>query len=209
MKLISKTAAAALLTATLGATAIVPAYAQQPSPQQKHSSFRDHHGGPRNGGPLGGGELLSFERGAEAIEIALVRLSHRVDLSAEQQPLFEAFRTAALAAATDFEAVTEKLRPAAPADDQAAATPDLAERLTKAIELQKARLAALEAVQPAAVAFFDSLSEEQKANLRPQRPMRDRDDQGGWGMNGPRHPGPSGDPAPAPSGAPAETQTNG
>lgn len=204
MKTIKASAIVALMTASIGLSAVAPAFAQDSAPAQAqpggpglHLRYDDH--GPRGG--MGGGAFFSFERGAEAIEIALVRLSHRVELTAEQQPLFDAFKATALSAATDFAAATASLRPAAPAGGETPAVPDFSERLENGIALQKARLAALEAVQPAATAFFDSLTEEQKSALTPQRP--DRDGMPGFGHGGPRHHGgPQGGPA-APEAPPA------
>lgn len=182
----------ALMTASIGLSAAAPAFAQELAPGQAQPSgpgfhIRHHNQGPHGGmgGGMGGGAFLSFERGAEAIEIALVRLSHRIELTAEQQPLFDAFKAAALSAAADFASATESLRPSAPAEGETPVMPDLAERLENAIALQKERLAALEAVQPAASAFFDSLTDEQNTALAPQRP--DRDGMPGFGKGGPRH----------------------
>ncbi|WEK05390.1 MAG: Spy/CpxP family protein refolding chaperone [Candidatus Devosia phytovorans] len=216
MKTISKTAIVALLTATLGTTALVPVFAQEAAPKAPHSqqenNFRHHNQGPgAPGGPRGEGGFFSVERGAEAIEIALVRLSHRVDLTSEQQPLFDAFKTAAIAAAADFATATEGLRPTPPAEGEAPAALNLADRLDNAIALQTARLEALQSVQPAAKAFFDSLTEEQTAGLMPQRPEGGFP---GFGKHGPRHPGGPEAPAapegtPAPADAPEAPPANG
>lgn len=190
MKTISKTAVVALLTATLGTTALVPVFAQETAPRapqaQHEGNFRNHHQGP--GGPGGrfGGDFFSVERGAEAIDVALVRLSHRVDLTAEQQPLFDAFKSSALTAAETFATATADLRPTPPAEGETPTAPNLADRLDTAIAIQTARLDALKAVQPDAKAFFDSLTEEQTASLMPQRPEGGFP---GFGKHGPRHPG--------------------
>lgn len=211
MKTISKTAIVALMTATLGLGAAAPTFAQETAPAaQSQDNFRQHNGGPRNGGPMGGGDFLSVERGAEAIEVALVRLSHRLELTAEQQPLFDAFKTAALSAAEDFATATEGLRPTPPAEGQTPTPPNFAERIENGITLQEARLAALKAIQPSASAFFDSLTEEQTASLTPQRP--EGGFPGGFGKGGPRdhgqhHGGPNG--GPAPEDAPAPPPANG
>jgi len=189
MKTITTSAIVALMTASIGLSAITPGFAQDatPAPQVEEQGrpgffIRHDNHGPRHGG-MRGGNLFSFERGAEAIEIALVRLSHRIELTAEQQPLFDAFKTAALAAAADFTTATESLRPAAPVEGETPTAPNLSERLENGIALQQARLAALEAVQPAATAFFDSLTDEQNAALTPQRP--DRHGMPGFGKGGP------------------------
>ena len=188
MKTITTTAIVALLTATIGLTAVAPTFAQQATPApveaaEPAAGLRFHHqGGP---GRFGGGDLLAFRGGAEAVEIALVRLSHAVELTAEQQPLFDALKTAALDAATTFEAATEGLRPD-PATTETAERPDLSERLENRIAIETAHLAALEAVQPALTAFFDSLTDEQKAALTPDRPEGGPPGMMGKG-GGPRH----------------------
>ncbi|WP_332699604.1 Spy/CpxP family protein refolding chaperone [Devosia sp.] len=208
MKTLPMTAIVALMTATIGLTAIAPTYAQEtaaPVQAEHQGHFRHHNQGPRQGGHMGGGDFLGFERGAEAIEIAFVRLSHAIELTTEQQGLFDAFKTAALGAAADFATATESLRPAAPAAGETAMRPDMSERLENRIAFETAKLAALEAVQPAATAFFDSLTDEQKAELTPQRP--DRDGMPGFGKGGMRHQGMHNGPmgaAPAP-----EAPTNG
>lgn len=209
MKTFPMTAIVALMTATLGLTAVAPTYAQQtaaPAQAEQQGKFRHHNDGPRQGGRMGGGDVLGFERGAEAIEIAFVRLSHAIEMTADQQGLFDAFKAAALGAAADFATATEALRPTAPAAGATAELPDMSERLENRIAIESAKLAALEAVQPSATAFFDSLTDEQKAELTPQRPGRDV--MPGFGKGNMRHQGmhkgPMGAPAPAP-----EAPTNG
>ncbi len=165
MKTLHSTALIALLTATLGLYAAAPATAQGPmdGPMQFH---RQHGGpGPMHSGPgFGGGAFgFGFGAGAEAVEIALVRLSHRVDLTAEQQPLFDAFREAALAAATDLEAKVDDLKPGNTDDSGIAA------RFSDRLAVERARLEAMEAVEPSLTAFFDSLTDGQLKSLEPRR----------------------------------------
>jgi hypothetical protein len=176
MKTISTTAILALMTASIGLGAVAPALAQdattpaaQTQPADTAPAKPDFRKGPgmRNGGGIGG-SLFSFERGAEAIEIAIVRLSHAIDLTDEQTVLLEALKTDALAAAAAFETATEGLRPAAPVEGETAALPDISERFENRIAIDTARLDALEAVQPAFTAFFDSLTDEQKSGLLPE-----------------------------------------
>lgn len=192
MKTITTTAIVALMTASIGLTAIVPTSAQDAAPTQEQA-FR--HGGPGfhlrqdgYGGPRRGG-LVDFLGGSsEAVEIALVRLSHAIEMTSEQQALFDTLKTDALAAAETFATATAALRPA---EGQAAEVPSLSERFENRIAFETARLDALEAVQPAATAFFDSLTAEQQAQLTPQRPDRG----GHFGRGGPRHMGQHGGPA--------------
>lgn len=182
MTSISKKAIVAAMTAVIGLGAIAPAMAQNapdappppaagaPLPPDANGPMgpghRPHDGGP---GRPGGEGLFDFGRGGEEMEIALVRLSHRIDLTAEQKTLFDTFKTDALAAAEKFTTATEGLRPTPPAEGETPVRPTFTERLDKRIEMQKAELAALEAVQPSAKAFFDSLTEEQLAQLAPPR----------------------------------------
>lgn len=186
MTSISKKAIVAAVTAVIGLGAIAPAMAQTapaapqpptadaPMPPDANGPMggpghRPHDGGPRRGGGEG---FLDFGRGGEGIEIAIVRLSHRIDLTAEQKTLLETFKTDALAAAETFTTATEGLRPTPPAEGTTATAPTpptFTERLDNRIAMEKAQLAALEAVQPSAKAFFDSLTAEQQAQLTPQR----------------------------------------
>lgn len=202
MKTISKPAIVALLTAALGFTSLAPSFAQEAAPAADvQKPGHDHNRFQRPGQLPGfqrhmelrnGGGFLNFERGAEAAEIGLVRLSHRVDLTAEQQPLFDAMKTAVLAAADDFATAAEAARPTADA-----AKPDIAARLDARIAITSANLAALEAIKPSVTAFFDSLTPEQQAALAP-----DRGEHSSWGrpgQDGPRHSGPAQLSLPAPT----------
>lgn len=206
MKTIKTTAIVALMTAAIGLTAIAPTYAQDaaPAPTQEQA-FRP--GGPGlhlrqdNQGPGRGGFLDFFGRGdsTEAVEIALVRLSHAIEMTAEQQALFDTLKTDAIAAAETFSTAVEGLRPAAPVEGQTAQRPEFSEMLENRIAFETAHLAALEAVQPSLTAFFDSLTDEQKADLMPQRPDRNGGP-GQFGKSGQHqgqvHKGPGQAPAP-------------
>lgn len=197
MKTISKPAIVALLTAALGLTSLAPSFAQEAAPAapaaadvQKpghdHNRFQrpeQFPGFQRHMEIRHGGSFLNFERGAEAAEIGLVRLSHRVELTAEQQPLFDAMKTAILAAADDFASAAQAARPTADA-----AKPDIAARLDARIAITSANLTALEAIKPSVTAFFDSLTPEQQAALAPER--GERPNWGRPGQDGPRHSGP-------------------
>ena len=203
MKTISTKAIVALMAATLGLSVAAPAFAQESAPmapaQQAEAGQPGPHGprgmdnGPRgrNGGP---GELLSFERGAEGIEIALVRLSHRLELTTEQQSLFDTLKTSALAAAADFETATEGLRRTKPAAGETPTRPSVPDMLENRIAIDTARLAALQSVQPSAAAFFDSLTDEQNTQLMPPRDMEGRGH--GKGPGNMHHQGPGAEQSP-------------
>lgn len=221
MKTIKTTAIVALMTAAVGLTAIAPTYAQEATPPaapSQEQGFRPGGPGlPRHDerGPGRGGlmDLIGNGDSTEAVEIALVRLSHAVDMTAEQQTLFDTLKTDALAAAETFSTAVEGLRPTPPAEGQAVERPEFSEMLSNRIAFEKAHLAALEAVQPSLSAFFDSLTDEQKADLMPQRPDRNGGP-GQFGKGGQHHQGqhnqgnaPMGAPGQAP--APEAPATNG
>lgn len=179
MKTISTTAILALMTASIGLGAVAPVLAQDATPAapaaqtQPADPSQAGERGFRNGpGMRQGGGLFNFNGGAEAIEIAIVRLSHAIELTDEQTVLLEALKTDALSAAAAFETATEGLRPTPPAEGETAKRPDISERFDNRIAIETAHLAALEAVQPAFTAFFDSLTDEQKADLVPGRGER-------------------------------------
>jgi hypothetical protein len=217
MKTISTTAIVALMTISAGLTAAAPAMAQDAQPRMQQQQMqhkgdgpgrhfnnqRAGHNGPARGGMLGG--LLDFGRDGETIELALVRLSYRIDLTDEQKALLEDFKTAALAAQADFASTVETIRPKA--DAASSERPDIVARLAQRITLEKAHVDALTAVQPAFEAFFTTLTDAQKAELMPQRNQHTgwRGPKGEQGRHGQRAlPGQSA-PADAPSDVAAPT----
>lgn len=147
MKSLPTTAIVALMTATLGFAAVAPVLAQDAAPPAPAPAANapandtaappppgDDQGwnGPRRGGPGmpggpgmgrpgGMGAMFGLERGSEEVEIALVRLSHRIQLTPEQQPLFEKLKTDAIAAADKFDAQVKTMMPAAPGEAMPAA----------------------------------------------------------------------------------------
>jgi hypothetical protein len=197
MKTISTKAIVAIMATAIGLGAVAPAMAQT-APQNSGAvatqdanapaghNFRKQGDGQRARGGLG---LFDFARGGERIEVALVQLSHRVDLTDAQKTLLDTLKTSALAAAGDFATATEGLRPTPPAEGQKPVAPSISQRLENRIALEKAQLAALEAVQPAATAFFDSLTDAQKAQLMPHQGEHGAGPRGGHGgdhKQGPR-----------------------
>jgi LTXXQ motif family protein len=205
MKFLSKTAIAALLTGAIGLTAVptaVFAQDQGAAPQgqmQMQGGKHNMQGNKRFGGQEGHGqrhargggilELVCSERGAEQLEIAFVRLSHRLELTAEQTPLFDDLKATALSAQTSFADTCTAARPA----KDAAAKPDLLERMKTRVAIETAHVEAINTVLPKLEALFASLSDEQKAGLQP------KGDRGQMGQKGPKGPmGQMGQPADAP-----------
>jgi hypothetical protein len=131
-----------------------------------------HHMAGRGMGPMGMGgmgglvNIACSPRGAEALEIAFVRLSYRVDLTDAQQPLFDDLKTAALDAQKDFADTCTAARP------QKGAMPDPLAAYKARIAVESAHVDALNTVMPKFEAFIGSLDDAQKAKLVPQRPMR-------------------------------------
>jgi hypothetical protein len=171
----SSTALAALLAAAISSTAIVPAALAQDGAkvtiEQTHFRPEGRMMMRMERGPGAFLDLVCAPDGAEALEIALVRLDHRLELTDTQRPLFDTFKTSALTAQTSF---ADKCDAAAPAKD-AATAPDLVDRLKARIAIDTARLEALNTVLPDFEALFDSLTDAQKSKLVP-----DRDDRRGF-----------------------------
>lgn len=190
MKLITSTSAA-LLVATLALGAAAPAaFAQDqglkagPAGGPRHQQMLRFHGG--EGGGMRGGllQLVCSEEGADRLELMLLAVSQRLDLTAEQAPLFDDLKAAALTAQTSFSDTCASARPAA---GETAEMPNLVERLETRIKVDEARIAALSDVLPSLQAFYDSLTDEQKAQL--DAPFEGRREHFGKRQGGPDRPG--------------------
>ena len=161
-------ALAALVVTSLSLVAL-PALAQdQAATPAVHKAERGvHRMITRDAGPGRGAGILGLvcsDRGAEALEVALVRLSHSVDLTAEQQPLFDAFKTKALTTQTSFADACKAALPDTAADSK----PDMLERLKSRLAVEQARLTAMTAILPDFETFYASLTDAQKADLVPR-----------------------------------------
>lgn len=188
MKLITSTSAA-VIVAVLGLVAMTPAAFAQAGPGMAHYSFgiRGHYGEDgmlqhRQFDGMRGGTLalVCSEQGAEGLEHMFVAISHRVELTAEQAPLFDALKTAALTAQTSFADTCATLLPET---SDTAEVPDLVERLQTRIKVDEAHVAALSKVLPSLEAFYGSLTDEQKANLDIGAEMRSQ--HFGWRQGNP------------------------
>ncbi|MDR3472457.1 MAG: Spy/CpxP family protein refolding chaperone [Devosia sp.] len=126
--------------------------------------MRDDAGGPQ---ALRAG-LLDFvcgDRGAEALEIAFVRINYAVKPTTDQAPLLDALKTTALA---DQKKVADTCQTAL---QDNAGTSTMLDRLQTRLTLDNARVAALTDVLPKFKAFYDSLTADQKAKLEPRQGM--------------------------------------
>ncbi len=170
-------ALAALVVTAIGLTAL-PAAAQDQVTQIAKRSEREIHRTFRDNGPGRGPGILGLvcsDRGAEALEIAFVRWSHRLDLTAEQEKLFDALKTKALTTQTSF---ADECQAALP-DRTADARPDLLEGLKARLAVEEARLTAMNGILPDFEAFYTSLTDAQKADLTPRMGFRARPDGSG------------------------------
>jgi len=132
----------------------------------------DHRGGrPGEGGIAG---LICSTDGATLLETRLTGLATQLKLTTEQQPLYDAYRTAALSAQTAFADTCAMVQPAAGAQ----AAPDALTALKHRQARQVAELDAINVVLPSFEALYNSLDDTQKAALTQ--------------LAGP-HPGPRGD----------------
>jgi hypothetical protein len=217
MKTLTTTALVAIVAGTIGFATLTPAFAQQaPDPgqpgQQMQGHMPGHFGHDGNGrmrnarGPGNQGGLLALvcsDQGAERAEIGFVRLAYRLELTPEQQTLFDDLKSSALTAQTQFADQCEA--PAAPTADAQPTLPNPVEGLTAQIGNDTLRLDLMEGLLPKLEAFYNSLTDAQKAALQPQR---GRDGQGFRHRNGelpvqPGQPGEPADPAAPEAAAPA------
>jgi hypothetical protein len=119
-------------------------------------------GGMRHGGLIA---LACSPNGAEALDVALLHLSYRLNLTDAQKPLYDAFRTKALTTQTSF---ADQCKTAMP-DRSADTKPDMLEMLKSRLAVDQARLTALNEVLPDFEALYNSLTDEQKASITPDR----------------------------------------
>ena len=103
--------------------------------------------------------VMSGRRTAVGMTVTPEQVAHRAGLT----------ELDAAARAVIEEAIADAYGEVAAYLDYAPTPPTFTERLDNRIAMEKAQLAALEAVQPSAKAFFDSLTAEQQAQLTPQR----------------------------------------
>lgn len=121
--------------------------------------------GMRGPNGIAQGGLVHFvcsANGAPRVEIALNNLSDRLTLDADQATLFDAFKTSALTAQTAYADACQT--PVA-----TAGTLDPVELMQLHVTNDTANIAAIESVLPSLEAFYNSLSDAQKANLAPLR----------------------------------------
>jgi hypothetical protein len=127
--------------------------------------------GPRGDRPEGRGGiagLICSTDGATQLESKLGDLATALKLTTTQQPLFDAYKTAALAAQTSFaDACPQPPAAGAQPAAQPSTPPDAVTVLKDRVARQTAELDALNAVLPSFEALYNSLDDTQKAALMP------------------------------------------
>jgi hypothetical protein len=116
--------------------------------------------------------LICDANAAGQLETRFSQAATQLALTAEQQTLFDAYKTAALSAQTSFADACAKAQP------QAAGTtaPDMLTMMKDRQAVRTAEVEAVNSVLPSFEAFYNGLSDTQKAQLAPQ---------GRHGQNGP------------------------
>ncbi|UJQ94478.1 Spy/CpxP family protein refolding chaperone [Mariluticola halotolerans] len=161
---------ASALAGTVGLTALTPAaYAHDRDNGMRKHRDQGQHMQQRGGDRMPGAfvRLMCSEDGAARLETALNGVETKITLTDEQKTLLADLKTAALAAQTEYAdncVVPEKTD-----------TPDMAERMKTRHANMAAQVAAMDDVVPAFEVFYDTLSDEQKAEFRSKSRMRGGD----------------------------------
>ncbi|MCB0639202.1 MAG: Spy/CpxP family protein refolding chaperone [Lewinella sp.] len=134
--------------------------------------------GERAGGAFVNGRfamLSCSEQGSQRIGMMLTQLEQRLDLTEDQQALFDTFYTSATDAQASYLETCQTVTDLTAADNASETTvPNPAELLKLRAENLKAEASALDSVVPSATAFFDSLTADQLALMVPQQQFANR-----------------------------------
>ena len=181
----TRAAVLAALVAALGLTAMSPAFAagpDRPRDDSRQLEFRRDAAG----GAFRFAEFSCNDRAADRLERRLDRMAGKLELTKDQEKLFEDFRTSALTAQTDFADQCDTIRPGATASKNE--RPDLIQRLEQRLKFDEARLAAMSELLPQFKTFYASLTDEQKRELAPHGRMMMQGRMQHPGMPMPHHP---------------------
>ncbi len=167
MKQLTKTLGATLIVGVISATSfatIASAHGQNNRFGPNAERFQGPQNGqqfraPRGGTGFGPFRLVCSDRGETRIENRLSRIADRIKLSNEQTTALDNFKTAALLAQAGFNDVCADFKPGKGAG--------LIDRMKSRQAAIAAQLVGMQSVMPSFEIFFDSLSNQQKAQLRP------------------------------------------
>lgn len=162
MKNFSKIALAATLVGTLAVSAIAPAaYAQEANNDGPKAENKQERKGKGEFRPVRGGHgFLNFicaTEGADRLDKALEIMAIRLDVTDEQRPAFDDLKTAALTAQSDFAESCAPLKEAKPEG--------AADKMAHRVAMMELHLESMNSVLPAFEAFYDGLSDDQKAQI--------------------------------------------
>ncbi len=172
----------AALVAALGLTAMSPTFAAGPDRPRNDNRMLEFRRDA--GGAFRFAEFSCGDRAADRLERRLNRVANKLDLSKDQNKLFEDFRTSALTAQTTFADQCDTIRPGATASKNQ--RPDLIQRLEQRLKFDEARLTAMSDLLPQFKSFYESLSDQQKRAFAPRAPMQGKMQHPG--KPGPQHP---------------------
>ena len=159
----------AALVAALGLTAMSPAFAAGPDrPRNDNRTLEFRRDAA--GGAFRFAEFSCNSRAADRLERRLDRMANRLQLTGDQEKLFEDFRTSALTAQTDFADQCATIRPGQAANKTE--RPDLIQRLEQRLKFDEARLAAMSDLLPQFRSFYESLTDTQKREFAPRGHMQ-------------------------------------
>ncbi len=175
----------AALVAALGLTAMSPAFAAGPDrPRNDNRTLEFRRDAA--GGAFRFAEFSCGDRAADRLERRLDRMGKKLELTKDQEKLFEDFRTSALTAQTDFADQCTTIRPGATASKSE--RPDLIQRLEQRLKFDEARLAAMSELLPQFKTFYASLTDQQKKELAPRGRMMMQGKMQHPGKHLPHHP---------------------
>ena len=158
----------AALVAALGLTAMSPVFAAGPDrPRNDNRTLEFRRDA---GGAFRFAEFSCGNRAADRLERRLDRMAGKLNLTKDQEKLFEDFRTSALTAQTDFADQCATIRPGQTAGSNE--RPDLIQRLEQRLKIDEARVAAMSELLPQFKSFYESLTDSQKHELAPRRHMQ-------------------------------------
>lgn len=122
-----------------------------------------HH--PMMGRAMAGSHrLLNFTcapNGAEKLDVGLLRLKYRLKLTDAQMPLYNTLHDTVLAQEKSFAATCKSTMTGLKGDK------NMMDRLDAGLTIEKAKLAAMTEVMPEIKALYTTLSDQQKAALKP------------------------------------------
>jgi hypothetical protein len=165
----TRTSAIAALVTAIGLTSFAPvAFAEGPQRPSDNGGQRNHRMMETKAQPGGMRrfEIVDFAcnaKAADRMDGRYDKLVEHLKLTADQEKLFETFRTTALTAQTRFNDTCSTVQPEKRADR--AQRPDPITRMETRLKVDEARLSAMTSVLPDLKAFYASLTDAQKQQL--------------------------------------------